>query len=35
MPPLVIGGLIPDVVASENNKDVIWLQERAARKKQP
>jgi len=33
-PPLVNGGLIPDVVPSPENKDIIWLQERGTRKKQ-
>jgi len=32
MPPLVKGGLIPDILPSPNNKDVIWLQERCTRK---
>ncbi len=32
IPPLVGGGLIPDIVASPGNKDVIWLQERCTRK---
>ena len=32
MPPLVKGGLVPDVIASPNNNDVIWLQERCTRK---
>ncbi len=32
-PPLVKGGLIPDVISSPDNKDIIWLQERGARKK--
>jgi len=32
MPPLERDGLIPDVVPSPNNKDVIWLQERATRR---
>jgi len=31
-PPLVRGGLIPDVVASPNNQDIIWLQEHCTRK---
>ena len=34
-PPLVTGGLIPDVISSPNNKDVIWLQERCTRKIKP
>ena len=34
-PPLVKGGLVPDVIASPNNKDVIWLQERCTRKIAP
>jgi prepilin-type N-terminal cleavage/methylation domain-containing protein/prepilin-type processing-associated H-X9-DG protein len=34
-PALVKGGLIPDVIASPNNPDVIWLQERSTRKLQP
>jgi prepilin-type N-terminal cleavage/methylation domain-containing protein len=33
MPPLQPDGLIPDVYPSPNNKDVIWLQERATREK--
>ena len=33
MPPLVRDGLIPDQFPSPNNPDVIWLQERATRKK--
>ena len=32
IPPLVRGGLVPDIVASPGNKDVIWLQERCTRK---
>ena len=32
MPPLVKGGLIPDILPAPNNKDVIWLQERCTRK---
>jgi len=32
MPPLVKDGLIPDVIPSRNNKDIIWLQERCTRK---
>jgi prepilin-type N-terminal cleavage/methylation domain-containing protein len=35
MPPLVKGGLVPDIIASPNNKDVIWLQERCTRKVNP
>ena len=35
MPPLVKGGLVPDIIASPNNKDVIWLQERCTRKLAP
>lgn len=31
-PPLVKGGLIPDILSSPDNKDVIWLQERCTRK---
>jgi len=31
-PPLVKGGLVPDIIPSPNNKDVIWLQERCTRK---
>jgi hypothetical protein len=34
-PPLVKGGLVPDVIASPNNKDVLWLQERCTRKTTP
>jgi prepilin-type N-terminal cleavage/methylation domain-containing protein len=33
MPPLVNAGLIPDIYPSPNNKDILWLQERATRKK--
>lgn len=32
MPPLVSGGLIPDVVASPANPDIRWLQERCTRR---
>jgi len=32
MPPLVKDGLIPDVIQSPNNQDVVWLQERCTRK---
>src|SRR2546428_703213 len=35
MPPLVKGGLIPDIHPSPNNKDIIWLQERCTRKIRP
>jgi len=35
MPRLVKGGLVPDVIASPRNKDIIWLQERATRKVKP
>lgn len=35
MPPLVKGGLVPDVLISPDNKDVIWLQERSTRRKNP
>jgi prepilin-type N-terminal cleavage/methylation domain-containing protein/prepilin-type processing-associated H-X9-DG protein len=35
MPPLVQGGLIPDVVSSPSNKDILWLQERCTRKIAP
>jgi prepilin-type N-terminal cleavage/methylation domain-containing protein len=35
MPPLVKGGLIPDIVSSPGNKDVFWLQERSTRKIKP
>ena len=35
MPSLVKGGLIPDIVSSPNNKDIIWLQERCTRNIQP
>jgi prepilin-type N-terminal cleavage/methylation domain-containing protein len=35
MPALVKGGLIPDVLASPNNKDILWLQERCTRKINP
>jgi prepilin-type processing-associated H-X9-DG protein len=31
MPPLQKDGLIPDVLASPNNRDVIWLQEHSTR----
>jgi prepilin-type N-terminal cleavage/methylation domain-containing protein len=34
-PPLVKGGLVPDVISSPHNRDVIWLQERSTRKIQP
>ncbi len=33
MPPLVTDGLIPDILASPRNRDVIWLQERSTRRK--
>jgi len=32
MPLLIQGDLIPDVLPSPNNKDIIWLQERCTRK---
>jgi prepilin-type processing-associated H-X9-DG protein len=32
-PPLVLGGLINDQLASPRNQDVVWLQERSTRKK--
>jgi prepilin-type N-terminal cleavage/methylation domain-containing protein len=32
MPPLVKGGLVPDVIPSPNNQDVVWLQERSTRR---
>jgi prepilin-type N-terminal cleavage/methylation domain-containing protein/prepilin-type processing-associated H-X9-DG protein len=35
MPPLVKSGLVPDVIASPRNKDIVWLQERATRKLKP
>ena len=35
VPPLVSGGLVPDIGPSPNNKDVIWLQERGTRKVNP
>lgn len=35
MPRLVPGGLIPDIYPSPYNPDVIWLQERSTRKKNP
>ena len=35
MPPIIRGGLIPDVVASPRNRDIVWLQERATRKLKP
>jgi len=35
MPPLVKDGLIPDVIPSPNNKDIIWLQEWCTRKINP
>jgi len=35
MPALVKGGLVPDVIPSPRNKDIIWLQERATRKLKP
>jgi hypothetical protein len=31
MPPLVKGGLVPDVISSPGNRDVVWLQERSTR----
>ncbi|MSU58011.1 MAG: prepilin-type N-terminal cleavage/methylation domain-containing protein [Pedosphaera sp.] len=33
MPPLVRDGYVPDVLASTNNPDVIWLQEHSTRKR--
>jgi hypothetical protein len=33
MPPLVSGGLVPDIYSSPNNPDVLWLQERATRRR--
>jgi prepilin-type N-terminal cleavage/methylation domain-containing protein/prepilin-type processing-associated H-X9-DG protein len=33
MPPIVLGGLIPDHISTPNNQDVVWLQERSTRKK--
>ena len=35
MPPLVPGGLIPDIISSPNNRDILWLQERCTRKINP
>jgi len=35
MPPLVPGGLIPDIISSPNNHDILWLQERCTRKIKP
>lgn len=35
MPPMVKGGLVPDVISSPYNKDVIWLQQRSTRKINP
>jgi prepilin-type N-terminal cleavage/methylation domain-containing protein len=35
VPPLMKGGLIPDMLASPNNPDIIWLQERATRRIAP
>jgi len=35
MPPLVKGGLVPDMLLSPNNKDVVWLQERTTRRIRP
>ncbi len=35
MPSLVKGGLIPDILPSPNNKDIIWLQGRCTRKIKP
>jgi prepilin-type N-terminal cleavage/methylation domain-containing protein/prepilin-type processing-associated H-X9-DG protein len=32
-PPLVDGGLVPDVYASPNNEDIAWMQDRATRPK--
>ena len=32
MPSLVKGGLIPDILPSPNNRDILWLQERCTRK---
>jgi len=34
-PSLVKDDLIPDVVPSPNNRDVVWLQERCTRKIKP
>jgi hypothetical protein len=33
MPPLVTAGYVPDIFPSPNNVDVLWLQERATRRK--
>jgi hypothetical protein len=33
MPPLVEGGLVPDIFVTPNNPDVAWLQERSTRPK--
>jgi len=33
MPPLVYNGLIPDILSSPRNPDVVWLQERSTRRK--
>jgi prepilin-type N-terminal cleavage/methylation domain-containing protein len=36
MPPLVLGGLVPDNdLPSPNNKDIVWLQERCTRLREP
>jgi prepilin-type N-terminal cleavage/methylation domain-containing protein len=35
LPPLVRDGLIPDIVPSPHNPDIIWLQERATRPLRP
>jgi prepilin-type N-terminal cleavage/methylation domain-containing protein len=35
MPPLVLGGLVGDVVTSPKNQDVTWLQERCTRRLKP
>ena len=35
MPGLVKGGLVPDILQSPNNKDILWLQERCTRKIEP
>jgi len=32
MPPLVKGGRVPDVLASPDNPDILWLQERSTRR---
>ena len=33
MPKLVPDGFVPDQLASPNNRDILWLQERSTRKR--